>query len=106
MSAPSCVFVVESGTDVRLVDGLNEGLRLRLLCRRIRGGVEVTRPPRRETLIEIGPSSRLAFAAWAAVRLVVLRRNYQVVIVQGYALAALVANLMGRLLRRPVTMLV
>ncbi len=48
----------------------------------------------------------MAFAAWAALRLVVLRRNYQFVIVQGYALAALVANLIGRLLGRPVTMLV
>ena len=102
----ACTFVVESGTDVRLVEGLADRLKLHLLCRRIPDGVEVSRPPRTDAVIEIGPSSRWGFAVWAALRLVALRSNYKLIVVQGYALAALAANLVGRILGRPVSMLI
>jgi glycosyltransferase involved in cell wall biosynthesis len=90
--------VVESGTDVRLVEGLAERFALTVLARRIDGGVEISQPPGVPVpTIVVGPASRLGFArmVWDFVR----RRcgRSDLVIVQGYGLAALAANLAGRL---------
>jgi hypothetical protein len=38
-------FIVESGTDVRMVEGLAERFDLSVLARRITDGVEISWPP-------------------------------------------------------------
>jgi glycosyltransferase involved in cell wall biosynthesis len=87
-------FVVESGTDVRLVDGLAERFSLTVLARQIPGGVAVSHPPRAAATIELGPAGRLSFARWATRRLRALRPDR--VLVQGYGAAALAANRVAR----------
>jgi glycosyltransferase involved in cell wall biosynthesis len=87
-------FVVESGTDVRLVEGLAARCALTVLARQIAGGTEVSRPPSIPVTLDIGPGSRLRFAAWAGRRLGA--RRFDAVLVQGYGPAALAANLAAR----------
>jgi glycosyltransferase involved in cell wall biosynthesis len=95
MSEPlRLAFVVESGTDVRLVEGLAERFRLTVLARRIVGGVEVSHPPRAPVAVEIGPASRPRFARWVAGRLRAL--GPQRVLAQGYGIGALAAHWAGR----------
>ncbi len=101
---PRLLFIVESGADVRLVEGLAELFELTVLARRIRGGVEISQTPAAEMSFEVGPASRLAFA-WAALR-AAWRGRSDAVLVQGYGLAALAANVAGRALGTPTTMLV
>jgi len=106
MGPAKLLFVVESGTDVRLVEGLAESFDLTVLARRIQGGVEVSQVPEGAIRIITGPSSRVRFALAVAGHLAARTRAYDRVIVQGYGLAALAANLIGRFARVPVTMLV
>ena len=98
-------FVVESGTDVRLVEGLAERADLRVLARRIPGGVQISREPGHPVRTAVGPASRAGFAV-AVLRAVLARPRWDHVLVQGYGAAALAANLAGRLTGTPVTMLV
>lgn len=98
-------FVVESGTDVRLVEGLAERCDLEVLARRIVGGVEISRAPAARVRVAVGPASRLGFAL-LVLRTVLLGRRFDHVLVQGYGLAALAANLASRLTGTPATMLV
>lgn len=105
MSLRVC-FVVDSGTDVRLAEGLAERFELRILARRIHGGREISQAPRLPLDVEVGPPGHLAFALFLARRWPALRRHADVVIVQGYGPAAAVANLLGRLSGRSVRMLV
>ncbi|MBA3256908.1 MAG: glycosyltransferase family 4 protein [Pyrinomonadaceae bacterium] len=102
----SLCFVVESGTDVRLVEGLAERFDLSILARRIEGGVEISQPPVKSIPCVVGPASRVKFAllVWKYLR----EHGQQIdcVIVQGYGMAALAANLAGRLNRTPTAMLV
>ena len=99
-------FIVESGTDVRLVEGLASRFDLSILARRIEGGVEISHPPAKPAQITIGPASRLKFAwlVWRHLR--AHRQQIDRVIAQGYGLAALAANLAGRVNRIPTAMLV
>jgi glycosyltransferase involved in cell wall biosynthesis len=99
-------FVVDSGTDVRLAEGLGERVELIILARRIQGGREISQAPRRPLDVEVGPSGHMAFALFVARRWLALRRRADVVVVQGYGPAAAVANLLGRLTRSSVRMLV
>lgn len=99
-------FVVESGTDVRLVDGLAERADLTVLGRTIEGGVVISRPPRGGAAVRIGPASRVRFARFVFSHLLRQRRRIDRVIVQGYGVAALAANLAARLTGAPTSMLV
>ena len=99
-------FVVESGTDVRLVEGLNRHFRLDLVCRNIVNGFHVNWQPRAELSVVVGPAGRLAFAAFLARRLATQKQVPEIVLVQGYAAAALVANVVGRLRGASPVMLV
>jgi len=56
-------FVVESGTDVRMVEGLAGRFDLTVYARRILGGVEISHEPAAEFEKIVGPPSRLRFAA-------------------------------------------
>ena len=102
----SLCFVVESGTDVRLVEGLAMRFSLQILARRIGEGVEISQPPSQAVPISVGPNSRFKFAVLIWQHLRAHRREIDQVIVQGYGLAALAANLAGRVNRIPTAMLV
>ena len=90
MKRPTLAFVVESGTDVRLVDGLAEHFVLTVLARTIPGGRAINWPPASDAQVVTGPAGRLAFARWAAAE--VRRRAMERTLVQGYGLAALAVN--------------
>ncbi|MBC7930750.1 MAG: glycosyltransferase family 4 protein [Rubrivivax sp.] len=99
-------FIVESGADVRLVEGLAERFELSIFAREIRGGVEISQETSARARVKVGPASRAGFA-WAVLNeLRAQRRGLDCVVVQGYGLAALAANVAGRALGLPVLMLV
>lgn len=103
---PGLFFVVESGSDVRLVEGLAESFELTVVARRVTGGVEIShaQDAARGAEVRVGPASRLAFAweVWKALA----RERPGLVLVQGYGPAALAANLAGRVRGLAVSMLV
>lgn len=103
---PRVCFVVESGTDVRLVEALHERTRLTILARRLPQGQVISQPPAAMPAMELGPSGHAAFAAFVLRRLRALRAATDVVLVQGYGPTAAAANLAGRLSGVPVMMLV
>ena len=100
------LFVVDRGTDVRLVDELAMRTELRVLARTIPGGRVVSQQTRHEPQVEIGPSGHAAFASFAARRILTLRRQTDVVVVQGYGPTAAVVNLAARLAGVRASMLV
>jgi glycosyltransferase involved in cell wall biosynthesis len=99
-------FVVESGTDVRMVEGMAEHFELYILARKIEGGVEINHPPTTRVETVVGPASRAAFARVVFAYLFRRSREFDHVIVQGYGLAALAANLVAAMTSVPTTMLV
>jgi len=99
-------FVVDSGTDVRLADSLAERTSLLVLARRLPSGREISQPTREPLNVELGPGGHFAFALFVMRRLIALRRQIDVVVVQGYGPTAACANLVGRLIGRSVLMLV
>jgi len=99
------LFVVESGTDVRLVEGLANYFDLRILARKIEGGVEISQPTNASFEMTVGPTSRTGFATFVFRRLL-NQRDIDAVLVQGYTLAAMAANLARQITRKPTLMLV
>ena len=99
-------YVVEATTDVRLVEGLSERCALVILGRKSDSGYIITHPPKTPVCIELGPASRTAFAKYVWKYLTTHRHNVSHVIVQGYGLAAIAANLAGRITGTPTYMLV
>jgi glycosyltransferase involved in cell wall biosynthesis len=102
-ATPTVWFVVESGTDARLVEGLAARVNLKVFARAIPGGRAVSQPT--SVPIVTAPAGRLSFA-WRVFRLLAGDRAYDSVLVQGYALAALAANLSTRIRGRRCWMLV
>jgi len=98
--------VVESGCDVRLVEGLAGRFDLHMVCRSIVGGRHISWPPSREVQIVVGPPGRAAFAAFVTNQLLTRQPAPDVIVVQGYAAAALSANLAAFLRAIPSVMLV
>jgi glycosyltransferase involved in cell wall biosynthesis len=86
-------FVVESGTDVRLVDGLAERYETTVLARTIPSGPAINRTPVPSVRVLAGPQGRLRFAAWAAAKILFGRPSPHFVLAQGYGLSALLAQL-------------
>jgi glycosyltransferase involved in cell wall biosynthesis len=95
-------FIVESGTDTRLVEGLAARVRLSVLARGIPGGRAISQPTDHE--VAVAAPGRMAFA-WRVFR-TVLRSPLDVVLVQGYGVAAVAANVASRIRRVPCLMLV
>ena len=106
MKVMRLLFVVESGSDVRLVEGLAERFELCVLARRIEGGVEISQETGAEFALRIGPAARLRFARVAFAEVWRRRAELDVVVVQGYGAAALAANAACRLAKLPSFMLV
>jgi glycosyltransferase involved in cell wall biosynthesis len=100
------LFVVDSGTDVRLVESLAERTALRILARRQMAGREISQSTDHDVQVEIGPASHARFAWFVIRRLLALRMQIDVVVVQGYGPTAACVNIVGRLIRRTVLMLV
>ena len=99
-------FIVESGTDVRLVEGLAARANLTVVARRVIGGREISQPTAVPAERVVGPSSFVWFA-WFAFRWLLRHGGrYDVVLVQGYGLAALATNIAAALVRVPAIMLV
>ena len=86
-------FIVESGTDVRLVEGLASRFQITIFARQIQGGVEISQTPAAPVHTLRGPSSRIRFAVAVAKCLWNRSRDFEFVLVQGYGLAAISANL-------------
>jgi glycosyltransferase involved in cell wall biosynthesis len=99
-------FVVESGTDVRLVDGLAGFAELTVFARTIPGGREITQRPAAPVEVHLGPSSFAGFARQVFGFLRDSKRSFDAILVQGYAAAAVAANLAARTTGTPVGMLV
>ncbi|MGH8635822.1 MAG: glycosyltransferase family 4 protein [Burkholderiales bacterium] len=91
---PTVRFIVESGTDARLVEGLAARVPLSVLARAIPGGRAISQPT--QVPAEIAGAGRLAFA-WLVLRRLITARSSDVVLVQGYGIAALAANVAARL---------
>jgi glycosyltransferase involved in cell wall biosynthesis len=106
MSELRVCFVVDSGTDVRLVEGLAERLNLLVLARRMAPAREVSQPPTRPLRMEVGPAGRIRFGWFAVRRLLAIRRAVDLVLVQGYGSTAACVNAVARFARVPVLMLV
>lgn len=100
------LFVVESGADVRLVEGLAERFELSVFARRIEGGVEISQATAASFETRVGPSSRTGFARALFVELWRRRAELDAVLVQGYGAASLAANAACRLAGLPAFMLV
>ena len=98
----SVCFIVESGTDARMIEGLASRVQLTALVRDVPGGRAVSQPT--TVTVRMEPASRLAFA-WAVLRWLFAHRC-DAVLVQGYGVAALAANVACRLMARPCWMLV
>jgi glycosyltransferase involved in cell wall biosynthesis len=106
MSRAQLLFVVESGTDVRLVDGLAEHFDVSIIARNIEDGREVNWPPSVEVSITVGPGGRASFAQFVFHELIRRKSQIDVVLVQGYSLAALATNLSRQFTGKPVLLLV
>jgi glycosyltransferase involved in cell wall biosynthesis len=96
-------FIVESGTDARLVEGLASRVRLSVLAREIPGGRAISQPT--GVSVAIAGPGRVAFA-WRVFKTIVRETDCCAVLVQGYGVAALAANLASRVRRIPCWMLV
>lgn len=106
MSRPRLIFVVESGTDVRLVDGLAERFDLSVLAREIEGGRAINWPPATEIPTIVGPPGRVAFARFVFRELIRRKSGFDVALVQGYGLAALAANISRQFTGKSLLLLV
>jgi glycosyltransferase involved in cell wall biosynthesis len=99
-------FIVESGTDVRLAEGLAEFYDLTVFARPVPGGAAISQPPSIPVKVVLGPASRLGFASAVFRHLRAHRREIDIVLVQGDALAALAANLASRFSGTQTAMLI
>jgi glycosyltransferase involved in cell wall biosynthesis len=99
-------FVVESGTDVRMVEGLASRCELSVVARRIDGGHEISQPPRAQFTKVVGPGAFAAFARFVFRWVLRERANIDVVVLQGYGPSALAGNLAATLIGVPAVMLV
>lgn len=99
-------FVVESGTDVRMVEGFARMFELTILGRTIPNGVIISQEPHVALDLVPGPTSRARFAVFVMKELVSRRASTDLVVVQGYGAAAVAANLAARALGKRCIMLI
>lgn len=105
MKLKNLCFVVESGTDVRMVEGLAECFNLTILHRKLDRPF-ISQPTSAKFTLLAGPTSRAKFSKFVFDSLVESADDLDYVIVQSYGLAALAANLASRLTTVPTSMLV
>jgi glycosyltransferase involved in cell wall biosynthesis len=102
---PRLWFVVESGTDGRLIDGLAERFDLVVLARRVADGVAVNHPFPSTDPPRLGPTSRLRFAAWAAAA-IAREPDIDFLVLQNEGAAALACQIAARQRATPSALLV
>jgi glycosyltransferase involved in cell wall biosynthesis len=88
------------------VDGLAQRFDLELVGRAIPHGHVINHPVSSTVPVTIGPASRVRFGLFLLRTLMQSRGRYDLILVQGYAIAALVTNLWARLAGVPAAMLV
>lgn len=103
---PRLWFLVESSTDVRLVEGLAEMFDLKVVTRQIGTRLGISQKPATSFSIISGPPQRVRFARLAAREIQRHRDEIDVLLVQGYSVTAMMANLSARLYGLPSIMLV
>lgn len=96
-------YIVEWTTDVRMANGLAERADLTILGRNAQ---LINHQPTAPLRIKTSPRTRAGFARYILQHLLQTRGEYDRVIVQGYGLAALAANLACRWIGVPAYMLV
>lgn len=101
----SLLFVIESGTDIRMIEGLARRFDLEIVFRKAKGGREINHPFRGKITSNAGPSSRVAFFFWLFGYLIRRTQKIELVLVQGYGLSALTCNLVARLLTNTPTLM-
>ena len=106
MTLPNLCFITETGTDVRLVEGLAEKFNLTLVSRQVKNGVAISQPTAVQFTAIEGPASRFQFAQFVWKYLKQQREQFDYVMVQGYGVAAVAANLASRFTGTPTAMLV
>ncbi len=106
MTPKTLGFIVESGTDVRIVDGLAERAELSVLGQMISCGRVISRETEHSMQVTIGPASRLLLAAQTFWELAGKRRNLSAVLVQGCGLSTFAATCASRLTGTQTFMLV
>ena len=102
MALPDLCFIFETGTDVRFIEGLAEKSNLTLLARQLKDGVMISQPLTMPIETIVGPTSRSEFAlfVWKYLK----QKRFDYVIVQGYGLSAVAANLASRFTGTPTAM--
>jgi glycosyltransferase involved in cell wall biosynthesis len=97
MSPPrfNLAFVVESETDIRLAEGLAERFNLTLIGRKTDRNL-VTHPTSIPLTTILGPPSRVKFAQFVWNYLRQQRTQFDYVMIQGYGVTAIAANLASR----------
>ena len=73
--SPRLWFVVESGTDVRLVEGMAARWPLTVVARRIVGGREISQSTTARFDMQAGPPSFIRFGVHVAIRILMNRRR-------------------------------
>jgi glycosyltransferase involved in cell wall biosynthesis len=107
MALPNLCFVLESGTDVRLVEGLRERCNLTVVARKLNDGIATfSQTPAMAIDTVFGPDSRSKYALFVCNYLKQQQNKFDFVIAQGYGFAAVGANLAHRLTGTPTAMLV
>jgi glycosyltransferase involved in cell wall biosynthesis len=106
VSKARLTFIVESGTDVRLVEGFAARFDLTILGRQISNGVIISQPPTASFKLATGPESRWQFARFVWRELIRRGDQSDFIVVQGYGIAALAANLVARKTGKKCMMLV
>jgi glycosyltransferase involved in cell wall biosynthesis len=98
-------LVIETGTDVRLIEGLASRSNLTVIYRQT-GKSFVSQPT--DAVIELieGPSSRIKFAQFTVEYLTQNPDRFDHIISQNYGLSALAANTAARITKTPTSMLV
>lgn len=99
-------FICENSTDIRLVEGLAGKFKLTILGRNFSDRHIVNHPSRMPVEIILGPNSRLKFVFFIWKYLRQHREQFDYVIVQGYGLSALAANLTSYFTNTSTAMLV
>jgi glycosyltransferase involved in cell wall biosynthesis len=98
--------IVEGTVDVRTVEGLASDYSLTVVGRNTEAGYTITHPPSETVPTIIGPGGRFTFARFVFSYLLQNKNQFDAVIVQGYGLSALAANLAARRTATPTYMLV
>lgn len=98
-------FIIETGTDFRLIEGMTEKFELTLVNRCIdKNAISQTTDAKFSSVV--GPKSRLKYSSFVFQYLIQNKKNFDHIIVQGYGLSAISANFASIITKVPTSMLV